>query len=359
MTKQPVHNEKLLIKNGTVWSKNGYAKKDVLFEGSTVTKIENNIEADTIRVFNAENMLVLPGLIDTHMHMKNVTIDLFGVDASAVCFPHGVTSAAEASACYGDDAFLDTFSVKNVVFVGGAYENNKFNHKKFDYKKYGKHAIGIKVFYDTEANYVSDIAPLEDTCAFASEKGLKVMVHSSNSPVSMMKIVETLNKGDILTHAFHGGKNNSSEDDFECLKYAKEKGIIVDVGFAGHVHADLSILKRAIDMDIYPDTIGTDVTRSSAFIRSGRYGMNYCMSILRTLGMPEEEIFKAATVNSAKALNKEGVWGELEIGSSDACVLSYVDAPFEITDKFSNTVKDTKSYHCNLTVVNGDAVFSK
>ena len=358
MTKQSVHNEKLLIKNGTVWTQKGYEKKDVLFEGSAVSKIEENIQVDTIRVFDAQNMLVLSGLIDTHMHMKNVTIDLFGVDASAVCFPNGVTCACEASACYNDEEFLDTFSVKNVVFVGGAYENNKFNHKVFDYKKYGKRALGIKVFYDTDANYVSDLAPLKDTCSFAKEHGLKVMVHTSNSPVSMMDIVKTLNSGDVLTHAFHGGKNNSTEDNFECLKYAKEKGVIVDVGFAGHFHTDFSILKKAIDMGIYPDTIGTDVTRSSAFIRSGRYGMNYCMSILRTLGMPEEEIFKAATVNSAKALNKEGVWGNLEVGSSDACVLSYVNAPFEITDKFSNTVKDEKSYRCNLTVVNGDAVFS-
>lgn len=358
MIKKFVHNDKLLIKNGTVWTKNGYEKKDVLFEGEQISKIEDNIEADTLRVFNAEGMVVLAGLIDTHMHMKNVTIDLFGVDASAVCFPNGVTCACEASACYGDEAFLDTFSVKNVVFAGGQYENNRFNHKKYDYEKYGKYAIGIKVFYDTEANYVSNLAPLKDTCAFAKDRGLRVMVHSANSPVSMMEIVETLNKGDILTHAFHGGKNNSSEDNFECLKYAKEKGVIVDVGFAGYTHADFFILKKAIDMGVYPDTIGTDVTRSSAFIRSGRYGMNYCMSILRTLGMPEEEIFKAATVNSAKALGREDVWGELKVGSRDLCALSYVDKPFEITDKFSNTVKDTKSYRCNLTVVNGDAVYS-
>lgn len=350
--------EQLLIKNGTVWTKNGYEKNDVLFEGTTVKKIEKNIESDTIRVFDAENMLVLPGLIDTHMHMKNVTIDQFGVDASAACFPHGVTCAAEASACFNDEAFLNTFSVKNVVFVGGKYENNSFSLKNFDYKKYGKKAIGLKIFYDTNAYDIKDVSPLKDICKIARDNNLKVMVHSTGTPVPMMEIVETLNKGDILSHAFHGGKNNSSEDNFECLKYAKEKGVIVDVGFAGYVHTDFSVLRKAIEMGVFPDTIGTDITRSSAFIRSGRYGMNFCMSILKTLGMPEEEIFKAATVNSAKALGKEGIWGELKEGSTDACVLSYTDKPFEITDRCLNTVKDTKSYRCNLTVVNGDAVYS-
>ena len=122
-------------------------------------------------------------------------------------------------------------------------------------------------------------------------------------------------------------------------------------GFLGSESAR-SLARQGIAVavcDINPETVKATVDSIKAFDGEA-FG-------IRKL-MPEEEIFKASTVNSAKALNKEGVWGELEIGSSDACVLSYVDAPFAITDKFSNTVKDTKGYRCNLTVVNGDAVYS-
>ncbi len=350
--------EGLLIKNGSVLCEDGFKRADVLFDYS-VQKIGENIEPVKNRTFDAEKMLVLPGLIDTHMHMKNVTIDLFGTDASAACFPNGVTCAAEAAACFNDEAFLDTFSVKTVVFVGGEIKNNRFASNKIDYKKYGKRALGIKLFYDAASYNVRDITPLKEAVSFAKDNGLKVMVHTTGTPVPMMEIVNALNKGDILTHAFHGGENNSLQDDFQCLLYAKEKGVIVDAGFAGHVHTDFNVLKTAIEKGIFPDTAGSDITRSSAFIRSGSYGLNYCMSILRTLGMPENEIFKAVTVNAARALNKQGEWGELKVGSTDACVLSLCDKGYSITDKFGNTVSDSKSYCTNLTVVNGDAVFSR
>lgn len=351
--------EKLLIKNGTLWNGKGYFKKDVLFEGKEIVKIEENILDDTPRAFDAENMLILPGLIDTHVHMKNVTADIYGTDPSSACFCNGVTCAVEASACFNDEKYLDALSVKNKVFVAETYKNNRFDPSIFDYKRYGKHALGLKVFVDTGASEITDITPLKETCLFAKEHNLKVMVHSSNSAVSMMEVVKALNKGDILTHAFHGGKNNASEDNFECLLYAKEKGVIVDVGFAGYVHTDFGILKKAVEMNIFPDTLGTDITRSSAFIRSGRYGMNYCMSIIRTLGMPQEEIFKAVTVNSAKAVGMEKEWGNLDIGSTDACVLSLSPEKYSMTDRSGNTVEDTKSYRCELTVVNGDAVYRR
>ncbi len=351
--------EKFLIKNGTIWSENGYIKKDILFEGKQITKIEDNIIDDTPRVFNAENMIVLPGLIDTHMHMKNVTADIYGVDPSAACFCNGVTCAIEASACFQDEKYLDTISVKNKVFVAETYKKNTFDPSLYDYKRYGKHALGIKVFVDTGASEIKDASPLRETCEYAKKHNLKVMVHSTNSAIPMMEVVKTLNEGDILTHSFHGGKNNASEDDFKCLQFAKEKGVIIDVGFAGYVHTNFDILKRAVDKNIYPDTLGTDITRSSAFIRSGRYGMNYCMSIVRTLGMPQDEIFKAVTFNSAKAVGMEKEWGRLEIGSTDLCVLSLADKEYAMTDRSGNTVKDNKSYACELTIVNGDAVYRR
>lgn len=351
--------EQLLIKNGTIFNGSEYVKKDVLFIDKQVAKIEENIVADTPRVFDATGMLVLAGLIDTHMHMKNVTADIYGTDASATCFPHGVTCAVEASACFLDESFLEKLSVKNRVFVANTYLNNTFDISRFDYKRYGKHCIGLKVFTDIGASEMTDITPLKQTCDYAKDHNLKVMVHTSNSAVPMMEIVKTLNKGDIITHAFHGGQNNASMDNFDCLLYAKEKGVIVDVGFAGYVHTNFKILKDAVSKNIYPDTLGTDVTRSSAFIRSGRYGMNYCMSIMRAMGMPQEEIFKAVTVNSAKALDMQDEWGILDIGSTDACVLSLTDEAFSMTDRFNNTVSDNKSYRAELTVVNGDAVYRR
>ena len=159
-------------------------------------------------------------------------------------------------------------------------------------------------------------AALLQVLEFAEKHGLIVMVHSTGSPVKMAEIVKTLRKGDILSHAYHGGINNSMDDDFECLFEGKSRGVIIDAGMAGGVHTDFNVLKEAIKKGATPDTISTDITCHSAYKRGGRYGMTMCMSILKDMGMSEEEIFKAVTRKPALVLGKENMWGSLKEGKN-------------------------------------------
>ncbi len=68
-------------------------------------------------------------------------------------------------------------------------------------EKYAEKAIGLKVYFDTQISDVHDIRPLCEVVEYAEKKNLIIMVHSSNSPVSMCELLGTLRKGDILTHA--------------------------------------------------------------------------------------------------------------------------------------------------------------
>ncbi len=60
---------KLLIKNGTIVSREGERKADVLLEDGKIVKIEQNIDADC-RTIDASGKHVLPGLIDMHVHLR-------------------------------------------------------------------------------------------------------------------------------------------------------------------------------------------------------------------------------------------------------------------------------------------------
>ena len=184
------------------------------------------------------------------------------------------------------------------------------------------------------------------------------MVHSSNSPVPMGELLGVLRAGDILTHAYHSGKNNVSEDGYECIKEAKRCGVIIDAGFAGHVHTDFKVFGEAVHCGAIPDVISTDITKFSAYTRGGRYGMTMCMNIARTLGMQEEYIFRAVTSNPAKALGKESEWGYLRVGRiADITVLDYTDEGFDLTDKAGNHIGSQKGYRCVLTVSDGQVVY--
>ena len=64
---------KILIKNGRLIDPASKidAVKDLLIEGDKILKIANRLSASGAKVIDAKNMLVLPGLIDMHTHLRD------------------------------------------------------------------------------------------------------------------------------------------------------------------------------------------------------------------------------------------------------------------------------------------------
>ena len=351
---------RILIKNGRVWDGTRFFQADVLTNGKMIEAIAPQIKESADFTYNAEGKIVSAGLVDIHTHLLVHETDQFGTPADSSCFSFGVTAAADAGRSVGNPAILDSFAVKNVVFVNAHYQNNHADFRKTEraLEQFGSRVVGIKTYFDTKQSEVSTAEPLAEVCAFAHTRNLPVMVHSSNSPISMAELLDVLQEGDILTHSFHGGVNNASEDDYRSMKNAQKRGVIIDIGFAGHIHTDFAVLGRAIDCGVVPDTIGTDITRFSAFTRGGSYCMTMCMSIARTLGMKEEDIFRAVTSAPAHALGKSDEWGSLAVGRcADIAVLDYTKEGFLLTDRAGNTVCSEQGYRCRLAIADGHVVF--
>ena len=351
---------KILIKNGKVWDGERFCFADILTENEKIAKIADKICETAEFEYDASGKIVSAGLVDIHVHMKGISTDRFGIHPELSCIPFGVTAAADAGGGNGDKKLLDSFLLKNAVFVGVSFKNNKacFDYTEKLLERYGEKTVGIKVYFDTSVSEVTDIKPLCEAVEFAEANNLIVMVHSSNSPVPMRELLSVLRKGDILTHAYHGGKNNVREDGFECIKSARKRGVIIDAGLAGHVHTDFKVFEDAISCGAYPDTISTDITKFSAYKRGGRYGMTMCMNIAKTLGMNEEEILRSVTSTPAKVLGKENEWGYLKSGRcADIAVFDYADESFNLTDKTGNRITSETGYRCVMTVADGEVVF--
>lgn len=351
---------KILIKNGKIWDGNNFYFADVLTEHKIISKIEPAIDLPADFIFDADGKIVSPGLIDCHVHLKGIAPGSFGIDPQMGSFPFGVTAVNDAGSIHGDRRLLDSFSVKNTVFVGVDIKNNHADFALTEalLQTYGDKAIGIKVYFDTNLTEVRDTTPLQEICDYARMHNLKVMVHCSNSPTPMAEIVHTLSCGDILTHIYHGGENSCCDNDFEALRIANQKHVILDAGFAGNTHTDFSRLKSAVEAGFIPDTISTDITLFSAYKRGGRYGMTMCMSIARTAGMREEDIFRMVTSNPAKALGKENEWGHLQVGRcADIAVLDYADEGFNLVNKSGHQIQNEKGYRCVFTVADGEVVY--
>lgn len=347
---------KTLIKNGKIWDGEAFFNSDILTDNGTIALIKNSINSDAEYIYDASGKIVSAGLVDIHTHL----LGKYGINAEMSCIPFGVTAVADASAepCCKEN--YDNFLVKNKVFVCAEFANNKVMYEKtVDLLEYYKgRAIGLKVYFDTNISEVYDINPLREITGFAHKNNLVVMVHPSNSPVPILEIISVLGRGDILTHTYHGGINNAAQDGYACLKTAREKGVILDTGFAGNVHTDFFVLENAIRSGYIPDTISTDITKNSAYKRGGRYGMTTCMSLVKKLGMSESDIFRCVTSLPSKALSKENEWGYLKVGRcADIAVFDYTDELFSLTDNRGKTVSDTRGYRCVLTMVDGEIVF--
>lgn len=351
---------KILIKNGRIWDGKQFMLGDVFVRDGFIEKIAPQIEEKAHFLFDATDKLVTPGLVDAHIHIQGPEPDLYGINAEMCSIPFGVTAAADAGGAHEDKAIALAHLVKNVTFVTAPIRNNQaiFTVTEEKLRRYGEQAIGLKVYFDDENPEILDISPLKTICAYARQRNLKVMVHCTNSPTPMAQILEVLAPGDILTHAFHGGRSTAAEDDFASMTVAQKRGIVIDTGFAGNVHVDFEIFRAAIAKGILPDTISTDITRGSAYRRGGRYGLTMAMTMARAAGMEETDILRAVTVNPAKALGKEGVWGCLqEGGCADLAVLDDTDEGFNFTDRAGNRLSSDKGYRCLLTIANGDVVY--
>lgn len=351
---------RILIKNGRVWDGEKFFFADILTDGRIIVKIERNISDNADFVYDAKGKTVSAGLVDIHVHMKGIASEKFGIEPNMSSFPFGVTAVNDAGSANGDRALLDSFAVKNTAFVGVDIRDNHadFTVTEELLQKYGDKALGIKVYFDTTLTEVRDITPLKEICDYAKNRNLKVMVHCSHSPTSMAEIVETLSAGDILTHIYHGGENSCTENEFKAFMIAKDKGVVMDAGFAGYVHTDFRNLEQTTKSGFLPDTISTDITCFSAYKRGGRYGMTMCMNMAKNVGMSEEDIFKAVTSSPAKVLGKEKEWGYLGKGRcADIAVFDYTDEGFDLTDNAGNQLKSDMGYRCILTVSDGQVVY--
>ena len=349
----------ILIQNGRVWDGERFYSADVLTDGKAISKIAPHISCEKAYIYDAAGKIVSAGLVDCHVHMHGLSDPEYAIPAGAACFPFGVTAAVDAGSYMGDGALVDQMAVKSLVFPGTHIENDHLDREDIRqcFASYGDRAVGIKLYFDDTSPNIRSAAPLQEVCSFARELGVKVMVHCNSSPIPMEEIVKILAPGDILTHVFHGGKHDCTENDFAALRLAKEKGVVLDAGFAGHVHTDFGVLRKAFAAGFYPDTISSDITCNSAFKRGGRYGMTMCMSMARAAGMAEEDILRAVTSAPAAVFGRQ--WGRLtEGGCADIAVLDDTRDGFCLTDRAGNCLQNEHGYRCVLTVADGNIVYS-
>ncbi len=350
----------ILCKGGRLFDGERFLTADLLIKEGRIARIEEDIRETADILYDASGMTICPGLVDAHVHMGGISYERFAISADLSTIPFGVTAAVDASGCRGSKEILDAFTVKNAVLLCGSIRENRADFSEAEQMAplYREKAIGLKCYFDRYVSPVEDETPLCEMVSYADRHKLLVMVHSSNSPIPMTKLVSVLRAGDILSHAYHGGVHHVAEEDYASLRDAKRRGVFIDAALAGHVHTDFAIFRGAIEAGLAPDIISSDITKVSAYMRGGRYGLPMCMSIAKHLGMREDDVLRAVTSTPARALGKGDEWGSLQVGRcADIAVLSEQNDGFDLTDAAGNRIVSKKGYRNVLTIINGQIVF--
>jgi dihydroorotase len=204
--------------------------------------------------------------------------------------------------------------------------------------------------------------PLDRGVQAAEEAGGYVMVDQSpihTRPMNEM-MLEHMRPGDMVTHCYALSKPMTDIDD-KVKPYffeARERGIQFDVGH-GAGSFSFRIAKAAIEQGFLPDTVSTDMHRSSILVNQAT--MPETMTKLLALGMELPDIVKRSTWDPAQAIGHPELGNLGQTVPADIAVLNVTEGEFGLVDNGTGNrvFKTDKRIVCEITVKNGQVVWDK
>lgn len=118
----------LLIKNGKVVNNGTTLELDILIEGNIITRIAENIHVNKAKSIDAEGMLVLPGIIDDHVHFREPGLTRKGSieTESKAAVAGGITSFFEMPNTIPNTTSFKAWKEKNDLAKKSAWANYGF-----------------------------------------------------------------------------------------------------------------------------------------------------------------------------------------------------------------------------------------
>ncbi|MFP6766301.1 MAG: amidohydrolase/deacetylase family metallohydrolase [Planctomycetaceae bacterium] len=370
----------VLIRGGEVIDPAQHLRRvcDVAVQGTRIVAVEDSIDASgTHQVIDARGQLVVPGLIDLHVHAYDHSP--FGLDPDSLCAAGGVTTMLDAGTAgsYNFDAFrrdtidrvqTQVFSLVNLSCIGliaanlGELLDRRYADPDGVVETIARHpdvAVGVKIRAGTHIIGAGEQgwANLHDAIKAARDSGTWLMVHIGESPMPIPELAEALAPGDCITHCFKGGSTQVTDDRGRIhagIKAAAERGVLFDVGH-GFGSFQWEVAQAALEDGFEPTTISTDLHTKN--LHGPVYDMPTTMSKFLMLGTPLERVIEMSTTRPAQILNQAGELGTLKVGSvADIAVLEQHTGRFVLTDSYQQQRVGERLLTASTTVRRGEIV---
>ncbi len=348
----------LLVRGGEVIDPASRRREslDIAFAGGRVAAIEPSIDDDQAEhVESAEGLLVVPGLIDVHAHVFDGLA--VSVPADTFCLDRGTTTVADAGSAGANNFELfrrttagnrtRTFAWLNLSTIGQT-DNSVGELIAIPYANVDAAVATAERFPETILGFKARLSTyvVGGTCKpvlkllreAADAARLPVMVHVGDTGEPLAEIFEQLRPGDVVSHILTGRRNGILRADGRIIPEvfeARRRGIFLDAAM-GRSHVAFPVLAAAVEQDLVPDTMSTDLTQNTGKIPY--FGLPMMVSLLLAFGLGLEQALASVTVRAAQVIGHEEL-GRLEIGgTADATLLKLEEGEFTFTDSDGKTM---------------------
>ncbi|MEP6963728.1 MAG: amidohydrolase/deacetylase family metallohydrolase [Acidobacteriota bacterium] len=326
---------------------------DVAIRGRKIATLSSKIPASAAaETIDATGKLVLPGLIDVHLHARDAEMP------PAEVLKTGVTTFLDGGSRGADN--IDTLievarnapNRMRILINIGRLGNNPGGRGEFldglepaDVEK-AKAAIqknrawivGMKARLSRGVAADRDLDVLKRAIQAAGAFQIPIMIHMGDTASPLPQILALLRPGDILTHLYAPTPHGIMDEHGKILpevRAARKRGILFDFGNGLNEHWNWDVAISGLKQDFPPDTLSTDLTFAGRTEQV--LDLPNVMSKFLLMGMPLNRVIACVTSNAARAVKELNPYGSLKPGSAaDVTVLELAQGNFEFVDNYKN-----------------------
>ena len=346
---------------------------DLEIEDGKITRLGPQLDnLKGLQEYAFENALISKGWVDLHVHVYYGATDISirpeqagletGVTTLVDCGSAGEANFVGFSEFIAKQAKERLFAFLNIGSIG-LVACNRISELSLGFR-----SVNVERTLKTIGNYPDLIRGIKCRASqvitgdlgaeavrvarkVARVAGLPLIVHVGEPPPLLEDVLDLLEEGDVVTHAFHGKQGGNLMGDprsLAAVHVARARGVLLDVG---HSAASFSfkVMRFAREQGIETDLISTDLHRNS--IKGPAYDLPTTLSKLLNLGMPLEQVIAAGSTRPSSFLDPTECEDWLKVGqNADLTVFRVDEVNISVEDSLGDHLTLTQLIHPLLAV---------